>query len=1179
MSKRVWTAKQEQSITATDGSVLVSAAAGSGKTAVLVERVIRRITHPTAPVDVDRLLIVTFTRAAAAEMRQRLSNALVAKMAEEPENRLYQRQQMLLSQANISTIHGFCTRLLQEHAAQAGLPVGFKVAEETQAKVLAEEALDTVLEENYRRKDGAFIALANQLNSHKSDSGLREAVLHAYDFMQAQPFPAQWLRQQLDAYTAVVPLEKSLWMGPILQELDMLLESACLRAEKAVSLASVEGLEPYQDALRLECNRLHELRERLSDLSYDELYRAVDGFAFERLAAVRAKDAVALDCKEQIQNLRKITKKKMEQAAALFCGTEEECREDLAQMAPLVEALGRLVEQYQKTYTALKRQQKLLDYGDLEQETLRLLLDSETHRPTPLAVSLSAHFAEIVVDEYQDTNAAQDALFFALSRGGNNLFMVGDVKQSIYGFRQAMPEIFTSRRDSYPPYDPAVATYPATITMENNFRSRRQVTDTVNFLFRQLMQRRLGGVEYADGEELVCSAAYSEGADCRAEWLLLDMQQGEEDLTPEQAESHLIARKIRQLLDAATVEEDGVSRPMQWRDICVLFRTRKAMGRFAAEFNRLGIPTAAEAGGGLLAAAEIRTVVSLLRVIDNPLREVELSAVMLSPLYGFTPDEMGLLRLSAGRHTPLYTAVENYSHPEEGREANLCARCAVLLTDLRRYRTLAVSVPADRLLELVYRESGLEAVYAARSGGRQRVANLHRLDQVARSFEQGGFRGLSAFVRYIDRLEEQGKDLPGGSTQRQDGVQMMTVHGSKGLEFPVVFLARLGGKNNNDDARCKLLFHATAGIGLRLRDDEAQEKHTTLPFVGVQSARRLDSAAEELRVWYVALTRARERLFMVYTAKDISKVLAARGAELPDGEQLLPDTVLRATCVGDPLLTAALRHPAFAPLRAVPCRSLPSEQNWWVETCAPASLTAAMVSSATVEADEGLAAALRQRFGYVYPYEALQSVPAKLAASQLSHESMSRDHIAVSRPAFLQKEGLTAAQKGTALHTFMQYADLTRAAADLEGETARLAENGFITEAQRNALPTDKIRTFLAGPLFARMAAAQTVWREYPFTVPVMADTLASLPAAMGQETVVVQGIADCVFREGDGLVLVDYKTDRVKTAEELTARYRSQLLFYKQALEQLLCLPVKEMLLYSFALDRAVAVTEEAAQ
>ena len=1178
MAQRCWTTKQLQSITARGGSVLVSAAAGSGKTAVLVERVIQRITDEQRPVDVNRLLIVTYTRAAAAEMRQRLARALSEKIAEQPDNTHYQRQQMLLPQAHISTIHGFCTRLLREQAARAGLPIGFRVAEEAQAHLLAAQALDEVLEESYRGGQPAFLSLAFQLNSQRDDSGLRGAVESAYAFMQAQPFPQRWLRAQIDAYTAVSPLENTAWFAPLLQELGFLLQGAMHCID--VALETAAGLDVYRDALQVDRAQLDALLARIQPEgaqkpAYEDVVAAVQTFSFGRLPAVRAKDAAIEETKERVKALREKAKKKMTKAKELLTEDEASCRRDLAAMAPLVEALGDLVSRYTARFTQLKREKRLLDYGDLEHECLRLLLDEESGQRTPLAVQLAETFDEIMVDEYQDTNAAQDALFQALSRQGENVFMVGDVKQSIYGFRQAMPEIFTRRREGAAPFDALAPQYPACITLENNFRSREQVTDTVNFLFRQVMQPALGGIAYDRREALVCSAAYAPCDTADTEWLLLDRAQSETAVAPEIAEASAIAARIRRLMDEMTVKDGDGVRPLAYRDICILLRQRKHIRLFVKELNRLGIPTGAESGDSLLSAVEVQTLLSLLRIVDNPLRDVEWTAVMLSPLYGFTPDALAHIRLLCGKKTPLYTALGQVAdNPQEP----LSGLCKALLQDVARLRVLAVSLPADRLLERIYRDMGVEALFAARPGGQQKVANLYQLDQVARQFEQDGFRGLSAFIRYIDHLEEQGKDLPAGNTANQDGVRLMTVHGSKGLEFPVVILARLNGQMSRADSHARLLFHATAGIGLQLRDEEESTKHNTLPFAGVKSARLQDGRAEELRVWYVALTRAKEKLVLVYTARDLKKQLAALEEDLPLDSRLSPDAVLYANAPGDWMLMAALRHPDFVPFRQHPdrTRSLCASTAWRVEVLAPRDTEATPGETPCLETaspDEAVSAALRRRLAYTYAYAPLSGVPAKLAASQLSHEAMSRQYIAQKRPAFLQQEGMTATQRGTALHTFMQFADYSRAAADLAGEIERLVQADFLTEKQGAALPRKKIARFFGSDVYARMAASPDCRREYSFAVTVPAGQLTPLQAPLDAEPVLVQGIADCVFREGDGLVLLDYKTDHVSEPDQLVQRYRQQMLFYARALEPLLGLPVKQALLYSFHLDSAVAV------
>ncbi|MBE6807017.1 MAG: helicase-exonuclease AddAB subunit AddA [Ruminococcaceae bacterium] len=1177
-----WNKEQEYSFTARGGTLLVSAAAGSGKTAVLVERVIRMLTgapdeegKPTMPpVDVDRLLIVTYTRAAAAEMRQRLSEVLAEKMAAEPDNLNYVRQQMLLPRAYISTVHGFCSRLLQEFSAQAELPVGFSIAEEGQTKLLKAEALDAVLEQSYRQRDPAFMELTRQLCSHKNDRDLRKAVLKAHEFMQAQPHPEVWLQKQMDAYTQVLPLEQSGWMQPILTEMDLALERMIHYAQHACQIAQDHQLDFFSEKLQMDVDNLNDFREQLPVMTYDQLYQRVRTLSLQRMSGgPRKLEEIQIEGKARLKEVREAIKERNKKLMKLFPGDEQQCREDLAFQAPVIEAFCHLVGAFSQQFIQLKRQQKWLDYSDLEHEALRLLV-AEDGCATPLAQEVAGRFEEVMVDEYQDTNAAQDALFEAITNGGENLFMVGDVKQSIYGFRQAMPSIFIDRRDRYAPYDPDNEQFPATITLGRNYRSRKEVTDTVNYIFRQLMSRRLGGVEYDRREELIPSLPYPP-QESTTEWCLLDQAEAEaQGLTEVQREARLIGQRIKELMATMTVtrkkqEEDP---KLNYKDICILNRLSKDMPVFVKELNQMGIPVAVDKGEAFLSTPEVRTALSLLRVIDNPLRDVALAAVMLSPLYGFTTDDLAQIRLGAP-NVPLYVAVTEMA--EQSDRTELAGQAERFLASLRRFRTLAVSLPADRLLETVMRETDMEAVFAARSAGSQRVANLQQLDRVARRFEQGGFRGLSAFVRYVDRVEESGEDLPSGDTLQQDGVRLMTIHGSKGLEFPVVFVARLNYHKRDDTRRDNLLLHAEAGIALKLVNETTRERHTPLSFYSVGCAKRLDDAAELLRVWYVALTRAREKLILTYSMNEPEQTLAELEQELPEQGALLPDTILGETCPGALLLAACLRHPDFAEVHQTGRVPLcPDESRMAVVLRPELKQPEENDDSDGYKADPEMVKRLKERRDYAYGYAPLLGVPAKLAASQLSHQKMSREHVAKARPAFLQAEGLTPAQKGTAMHTFMQFADYEAASSDLLAEIDRLTAAGFLTLQQATSLNMERLSAFFAGDLYRRMSAALRVWREYPFAVMVPAGMVdGTLPAELTSEEVLVQGIADCVFQEEDGLTLVDYKTDRVKTGQELIDRYRSQMVFYRQALETILGLPVKEMLLYSFALDKTVEV------
>ena len=1179
--KREWTKPQQQSIDVRGGSVLVSAAAGSGKTAVLVERIIRRITADENPIDVNRLLVVTFTRAAAAEMRQRLSEALAKKIAENPEDERFQRQQLMLPQAAITTVDGFCAQLLRRQAANAGLPPRFKVGDEGETLVIAAQALDEVLEESYKQRDPAFISLATLLGGQRNDKGLREAVTKAYTFMQAQPFPEKWLKEQTDAYTEVVPVESLRWMQPLWREMEFILEMGAQSLLRAADIAASDGLDAYGDHLRAESRRLQHLREHLLEGDYEERVARLKGMEFTSLPQARNLDAVQKETKKMVQKLRDAVKEKYKKQLGAFAPTEE-IREDLAALAPMVEALGDLVRRYADRYTQLKRKKKLLDYNDLEHESLHLLLDAETGERTPLARELSLQYEEIMVDEYQDTNAAQDALFRALSRDEQNLFMVGDVKQSIYGFRMAMPEIFTRRRDTYHRYNEEDKQFPATITLENNFRSRESVTETVNFLFHQLMQAEVGGVEYDGNEELKYSAKYEKADGFDTEWLLLDKAIAKGDCPEtEIAEARAIARRIREQMSTMMVRTKEGSRPLEYGDICILLRSRRPMTTYIKELGRLGIPVGAEGSGSLLTAPEIRTVMALLRTIDNPLREIELTALMMSPLYGFTADDCARLRLlvrEGEKKEPLYTAIAQVAQGARTADERLTALCFRLITDLRRFRTLAVSLPADRLLERLYRDADIPEIFSARAGGRQRVANLHQLDQVVRQFEQDGFRGLSAFVRQIDRLEEQGKDLAAGNSVGSNSVRLMTVHGSKGLEYPVVYLVHLGSQFNREDSRKKLLFHDTVGIGLRCQDDEAKTKGRTLPFDGVLAARTQNDRAEELRIWYVALTRAKEKLCIVLSEKDLKQKLRTLELALPSSQMLLPYSIVHAAGPGDWYLSAALRHSAFAFLRESPDRTptLSDEKlNWSVEVLDPSALDEETVvaQEQRAQADEQLVQQFSERMAYAYPYAALSRVPAKMAASTLSHKTLSRQHIADKRPDFLQKDGMSAAQKGIALHTFMQFADYARAAKDSAAEAMRLVQDGFLTAEQAQVLPQDKIDRFFASELYARMQASVDCRREFHFAVNVPASMVAEDAQNVEGEEVLVQGIADGVFFEDDGIVLLDYKTDRVASGQELVDRYRAQMRFYKKALEQIFGCAVKQVVLYSFHLDTTVDV------
>lgn len=1175
MATRNWTDAQTHCLDAT-GTVLVSAAAGSGKTAVLVERVIRLLTDEQNPVDVDTLLVVTFTKAAASEMKQRLAAALTEQLAARPNDRRLRRQLMLLPGAAISTVHSFCGNLIREHFHRLpDVSPQFKVAEDGQTVPLRAEAIAEVLEECYAENDPAFLQLVDLLGGTRGDKRLVAAVERLYDFVQAAPYPDRWLAEHAAVYHEVYPAADTPFGQEIARAARETLSWCGQIYDKAVAIAAAdEPLSVYVPLLEAERDAVAQRLGEWDTLSWDERLASLRRIVFDRLPGAKNADPLL---KEMVQGLRNQAKKKLLALPDLLCGDEASIAADTARLAPMVDTLFSLVRRFEARFSEKKRQQNLLDFNDLEHFALQLLTeptDDGTLCRTPLAAEVAETFSYVMVDEYQDTNPTQEHIFRAISREEQNLFFVGDVKQSIYAFRNATPDLFIARRDRYPDFDGE--TYPAVIRLGHNFRSRRCVTETVNFLCRQLMTRETCGVDYTGGEELQPAAPYTDKADDAAELLFLDKATLPRGETVQALEARVIADRIGELLETMTVKDGDGERPVRYGDICILLRSVKGpAAAYADELNRRGIPAVSSAGNGFFDAPEVALAISLLRFLDNPLQDVALLAVLLSPLFAFTPDDLAALR-HENRHVPLFVSVRRQARHDDA----LGARCRAFLQHTDRLRTVAAAEPADRLLTRVFQELALPSVMRARLHGDQRAANLQQLLDMARRFEQNGYRGLSAFVRYLDRQSARGDTAPAPVSGGQNAVRVMTIHASKGLEFPVVFLAGLGKQFNAESEREALLLHRELGAGMNAFDADTLETHDTLQRRALISRIRRDARAEDLRVLYVALTRAKERLCMVMT-DDFYKAVSRAAAAVTDTPTLPTGAVMEASGVSDWLLMALLRHPDSGMLRTA------AEVSGMTPLPADTRLTIRLIRTVETDedADESAAPsptadaayreALDTRLAYEYPYAALGNVPVKAAASALAHQPLHERFVAHSRPAFFSESELSPTERGTALHQFMQFADYDAAAVDIPAEIRRLVKGGFLSDQQAKSLPLPRLNAFFGGELYARIARAPAVWREYAFAVERPATLcMPDLPPEQADgEQVLIQGIADCVFEEDGALVIVDYKTDRVTSAQELAARYRPQLALYAEALSAALEKPVKERLLYSFALQRVVAV------
>lgn len=1286
-----WTDEQWQAICLRGANVLVTAAAGSGKTAVLTERVVRRLVDDADPVDVDRLLVVTFSNAAAEEMRARIASRLEALLSENPASRHLRRQLALLPRATITTIHAFCLDVVARHADALGLPPVFRVADPMEALLLEDEALEAVLEEAYRRPDGdPFFCLADWLGSARGDAPLKALVKRVHAFARSHPWPEAWLEEAARAYEEADGDRVAAWWTEWLCHVRGELAGLRDALRYALTLAHKPGgPAAYAEALQADLALLDRLVEGAR--SWEALASALEDATFARLKSIRGEVDEAL--KARVQAIRDRVKKRVDALRKTFVSRPPEAHQaDLRAMAPVVRALVELVRAFAARYGQMKRDRGLVDFADLEHGALQVLCApaEAPHRlvPSPVAQALRRRFVEVLVDEYQDTSRVQEAILRLVARDGSR-FLVGDGKQSIYRFRQADPSLFVAKSRDYCPIsaeegapargggegtasrgerarraehrDPGAESAAETaaglagdldwdaergvrIDLTRNFRSRREVVDATNFLFRQLMDDEVAEIAYDARAELVCGASYppADGGDYTCELMVIDCAEGEQadaqtgmgdvdgaaendtfgasgdeggstsaeepdaaEVEAARLEARAIARAIRALTGQAGTpplfvydKEQRVMRPACYRDIVVLLRESRTWAPLLVEeFHRQGIPADAELSTGYFDATEVQVMLSLLAVLDNPYQDIPLAAVLRSPIVGLTADDLAHIRLQKP-DGPFYEAVKAYAALSVAPRPALAEKLRALLADLDRWRTLVVRRPLDAVLDTLYRETGYGDAVGAMPGGPQRQANLRALLARARQFAQAGHHGLYRFLRMVDALRKQGEDFGAARAlgEQENVVRILTIHKSKGLEFPVVFVAGLGKRFNEQDDRQAVVLHPRLGVGVPHVDPEAGVRWPTLPQLAIRQRLRRERLAEELRLLYVACTRAREKLILVGTVRDLAKAAGrwARAAESSDW--LLPAAErLAARCFLDWIAPAVLRHRDGAPLRRaaqVEPTSPPAVQDdpsRWLVRLLPASalgdepsasrpVEAAWLTAAAegrpVPVTSPLRDAVVRALEWRYPYAEAEGQWAKLSVSALKRRAETEDGFFAAaweptggqatgargserpggrpsarlaqafaqRPAFVVPS-MSAAERGRAVHAVLQRLDLGGALDEeaIRAQLEKLVHAEHLTPEQAEAVDVAALAAFFATPLGRRLRAARRVWREVPFTLAVPASACYGLKErgkARSAETdagalVLVQGVIDCLFEEDGALVLLDYKTDRTDALKD----------------------------------------------
>lgn len=1177
-----WTTDQQHAIECCKGSVLVSAAAGSGKTAVLVERVIRRLTDEDNPCSAEDLLIVTFTRAATAQMREKIGAAILKRLSEDTTDRHLRRQYMLLPFAKICTIDSFCNDLVRENFHALGISPDYSLLDNETAVIMKNDVCEAMLERAYEEdSDGSFSGLSDMMSSGSSDEDFAKLIIKMYDISTAYPFPDLWLDSLIEEYSQP-DINKSCW-GVIIKKYVCDMLDYCVSSSNDMMTAMESDsivADAYGAAVQSDINMYAELREKVNR-DWDEALEAFNTVKYMGLG--RVPKGYESETKNAVMTARKKLKDLLKKVPNIMCVSSGEHSEDVRLMRGPVTKLIELVKQFGREYSAEKDKMNSADFSDILHRALNLLAVSDGrggYIKTDLARELSSHYVEILVDEYQDINEAQDMIFKAISADENNLFTVGDVKQSIYRFRQAMPEIFLRRRSTTHSFESGK--YPLGITLGSNFRSRVGVTSCVNYIFRQLMSTEAGELKYDDSEALNAAAKYPERdtPDCE---LHVVTDKGNRADTLE-AQARYVARYIdRTVREGKTlVTKGGTLHPASYGDFCILLRTAKNVSSvYANALSERGIPVFSPETGGFFEAAEISFILSLLRVLDNPVQDIPLAAVMLSPLFGFRAGELADIRasakerLEAGETEPLYRSVA--ASADEGDE-----KAATFLKKIESLRRLSLTLSAGELVRRVCEETGFDAIAGAMPDGERRRLNIGLLCDYAEKYEAAGNLGLSGFIRFIDKVARTSGDLATAArpSENADIVRIMTVHQSKGLEFPICILADMQHAFNERDNTESVLISSSAGLGMKRRTEDGISVYDTASRRAAVITSERMGRSEEMRVLYVALTRAKENLVMVTSVPNPEKGLAKVAVECGIGERANPFAVLRMNNFSDLVLTALMRHPAADELRKlsgvdVPI-FLPEKDRFKLKVVVSDS-----ESFMTESANEQKIAAkpvffdeVCERLDYSDPRSVLSSVPAKRAASDGSERGINREYFASSRPAFMSSGGLTPAQRGTATHKFMQFSNYAAARADIESELARLVDGGFLSEDEGKAVNIGAAKRFFMSPLAERIFASDNVMREKKFAALFPAKFFyPELTGEAAEEKIVVQGIADCVFVEDGKLVIVDYKTDTGVDAEALLDRYSAQLGIYREALSQALGMPVKETLLYSFFMNSTVKV------
>ena len=1205
MAEVKWTNEQLQAIQEKNSNILVAAAAGSGKTAVLVERIIHKIIDEQ--MDIDKILVVTFTNAAASEMRERILEAIYKKLEENPENVHLQRQIILLNKASICTIHSFCLDVIHNHFYEIDLPSNFKIADTAEIDLLKQEVLDDLFEQKYTENDKNFIELLENYTNYRGDEALQELVLKIYKFIQSSPFPIKWLQEKLELLKIEdKDISQTIWGKLIIQTVDDDIQESIMQLEVTKSkMALYPEMTKFYQTISEDIINLQDLQKYNY---WDELYIKLLNFNFSKWPVDKK---VINDLKEDSKEIRdKVKKHIKEKTAKLLSCSQEQAVKDLKIITPILEKLSNLVTEFTKNFAEKKKEKNCIDFNDIEHFALKILLD-ENNNPTEVAKKYKEKFEEIAIDEYQDSNLVQEAILTSISKG-NNIFMVGDVKQSIYKFRQARPELFLQKYDEYKNKEEKVQEDNLKIQLFRNFRSRQNILNITNLVFESIMSKELGDINYNENEYLNYGANYPEPEEIKnyagiAELDIIDLKEdesitafeGEEDEEEQERveddvlEAKFVANKIQELLNSNYMVFDKKQgyRKIRPKDIVILLRATSNLSPiYEKELSDLELPVFSDTSGTYLDTVEIQTILSVLKIIDNPLQDIPLVVVLRSSICNFTDNDLITIRLT-DRNCNFYEALIKTRLICDGDLKN---KIESFLEKLEKWKSISQYMPLDEFIWQIYLDTGYYQYVGLLPNGAMRQANLKTLFEKAKQYEKASFKGLFNFIQFIDKLKKQNGDLASAKLigENEDVIRIMSIHKSKGLEFPVVFLCNSHKKFNMQDLNDNILLHQDIGFGPTIMDTTRKIKYSSIAKDAIKLKMKQETLSEEQRILYVALTRAKEKLYITGRSKDFTKYVQDKNKvlEMYESENIKLDAKLmkKANSYLDWIMyvylfnqgrTITLKGESYKLSDIITLnvsnkkdllKALAKEEV--VEQIDLKEKIEQILKNKSEEENKKSEQALKELLEWKYDYIVDTTLPTKSSVTKIKQEKIKLEEMLKGieseeveykksyTPKFMQEDKKkSSAEKGTLVHLCIQRLDEKKdyELKDIQNMILNLVEKEIITQNEADAIDVNLIYQYTKSQLFEELRQAKEVHKEQPFYINIPAKDVVS-EAENSKKNILVQGIIDLYYIDkNDKLVLIDFKTDYISNEpnakEKILEKYKVQLEIYKTALEQAL--------------------------